>query len=616
MASPWPRSALGLGLLLTLACASPRSGPASGPPPVPSADLVLLSGRIYTLAWPEPGSDGRPHPGAPYREGQWSPDASALAIRGDTLVFVGDDAQARTWIGPKTQVVDLGGAVAVPGLVDAHTHVVEMGHALSRVNLVGVATPEEAVAKLAARADQLPPGQWLFGQGFDEGAWANHFPDKALLDARIPDRPVYVRGLHGFAAWLNQAALDYVKIDSSTPNPTGGKILRDAQGEPTGVVVDNGVELVDAALPQPTEDEIEHAVLAGLEEMARSGFVSVHEAGVTGREIAVLQRLEDEGRLPVRFYAMLRATDLEAMDAYLERGPEIPTEGFLTVRAVKAYYDGSLGARGAALLEDYADRPGHRGTGGTDYAFDAAVVQKMAEAGFQIGIHAIGDAGNRDTLNFLERVGGARPDQGRHRVEHAQVLHPSDLPRFDGLGIIASMQPPHAVEDMPWAGTRLGSARVLGAYAWRTLRTSGAHLVFSSDLPGSDHDIFYGLHAAITRRNKKQEPVKGWFPQQTMSPEEALRGYTSWAAYASFTETKTGVLAPGRWADVTVMTADPLALGESDPGALLAGDIMMTIVAGQVVYDRRLDFGPAPDHSDAHAVRRRLESPLPSRAGG
>lgn len=555
-----------------------------GPAKTDAADLILHGGRVYTLAWPEPDAEGKPSPKAPFKDGKWNPDASAIAIKNDRIVFVGDDAGAKAKAGPETKLVDLKGAVAIPGLVDAHTHVVEMGLSMARVDLVGVPTPEAAVEKLAARAAELPPGAWLTGQGFDEGEWANAYPDRKLLDARIPDRPVYVRGLHGFAGWLNSRGLEMAKITRDTKDPVGGKILRDAKGEPNGMVVDNAVEVVDAAVLKPTDADIEKAILDGLNVMAKDGFVSVHEAGMSARNGVVLQRLEDEGRLPIRFYGMLRATDPVAVERYLAKGPEIPTQGYFTVRAAKAFYDGSLGARGASLLEDYADKKGHRGTGGAAYDFDPVVVEKLVKAGFQVGIHAIGDAGNRETLDFFEKAGGPRVAESRHRIEHAQVVHPDDFARFKSMAVIASVSPPHAVEDMDWAQDRLGAERIKGAYAWRTFRKLGVALASSSDLPGSDHNIFYGLHASITRRDKDKKPEGGWRIEEALSPEEALRAYTSWAAFASFTEKETGVLAPGRWADVTVMTVDPLALGESDPGKLLEGEIRMTIVGGKIVH--------------------------------
>jgi predicted amidohydrolase YtcJ len=283
---------------------------------------------------------------------------------------------------------------------------------------------------------------------------------------------------------------------------------------------------------------------------------------------------------------MLAARDETLMHDWLDRGPQQTTQGMLTTRAVKAFYDGALGSRGARLLDDYSDQAGHRGVSGDQYGFDETIVADMITAGFQVSVHAIGDAGNRETLDFFERIAASNPaslDQ-RHRIAHAQVVHPDDIDRFAELRIIASIQPPHAVEDKTWAEDRLGPERVRHAYAWRTLRASGARLAFNSDLAGSDHDIFYGLHAAATRRDKELQPEGGWYAEQRMTPEEAVRGYTVWGAYAAFAEDETGTLAPGKRGDITVMDLDPLSVGESDPGSLLGGSILFTIVGGRVVF--------------------------------
>jgi predicted amidohydrolase YtcJ len=252
---------------------------------------------------------------------------------------------------------------------------------------------------------------------------------------------------------------------------------------------------------------------------------------------------------------------------------------------VKAFYDGSLGARGARLLADYADRPGYRGVSGAEYGFDRDLVAELAAAGFQIGVHAIGDAGNREVLDFFASI-PSRVD-ARHRIEHAQVLHPDDFERFASLGLIASMEPPHCVEDMPWVHDRIGEERARGAYAWRTFRRTGVPLAFNSDLPGSNHDVFYGLHAAITRRSPAGDPPGGWHPEERLSAEEALRGYTTGNAYAAHLEDRSGTIEPGKWADITVLDIDPLRMGEEDPAALLGGRVLMTVVDGRVVFDGR-----------------------------
>ncbi len=569
---------------LALACPLATAAPAAAQPA--PADLLLVNGRVYTLAWGEPSLDGAPAADAPRSAGGYRPDAEAIAIRGGRIVFVGGGPEARAYRGPKTRLMDLGGATVLPGLVDSHTHIVGLGEAQSQVDLVGVASEADAVERVAAFAKGVPKGQWILGRGWDEGAWANHYPTKKLLSERVPDHPTLLSGLHGFAVWANRPALERARITRATAAPEGGEIVKDAAGEPTGLLLNRATSLLTDAVPPPSEEQYEGYVLAGLARMARDGYVAVHEAGADRRLMKAFESLDAEGRLPVRVYAMLSVRDADLCREWLRRGPDRENGRMLTTRSVKAFYDGALGSRGARLLDDYSDRPGHRGVSGTQYGFDQSVVADMMKAGFQVAIHAIGDAGNRETLDFIESVLKQQPESRtlRHRIEHAQVVHPDDVPRFARLGVIASMEPPHCVEDKTWAEARLGPVRVKGAYAWRTLRKAGARLAFNSDLTGSDHDIFYGLHAAITRRDRKLEPAGGWHPEERMTPEEALRGYTTWNAYAAGWEKESGVLAPGRWADVTVMDVDPLVLGASDPGRLLRGSILATIVGGKVAY--------------------------------
>jgi predicted amidohydrolase YtcJ len=553
------------------------------------ADLLLVNGRVYTLAWDDPAPDGAPAANAPHAAGVYRPDAEAVAIRGERIVFVGTTRDAQGHRGAATRVLDLGGATVLPGLVDSHTHVVGLGERASQVDLTDVRTEEEAVRRVAERARSVPKGEWILGRGWDEGAWANHYPDLRLLSEKVPGHPVYLASLHGFAGWGNRLAFERAGITRDTASPEGGEIRKDKDGNPSGLLLNRAVELLASAVPPPSAEQLKAYVLAGLERMARDGYVAVHEAGADRDLLNAFQALEAEGKLPVRVYAMLSARDEALAREWLARGPDPANDRRLVVRSVKAFYDGALGSRGARLLEDYSDRPGHRGVSGSQYGFDQALVADLMKRGFQAAIHAIGDAGNRETLDFLEKVETQTPaTRGlRHRIEHAQVLDPADVPRFARLAVIASMEPPHCVEDKTWAEDRLGPVRVKGAYAWHTLRRSGARLALNSDLTGSDHDIFYGLHAAITRRDKKLEPAGGWHPEERLTPEEALRGYTAWNAYAASWEGETGVLAPGRWADVTVMDVDPLVLGATEPGKLLGGKIVATIVGGRLVYEAR-----------------------------
>jgi predicted amidohydrolase YtcJ len=354
------------------------------------------------------------------------------------------------------------------------------------------------------------------------------------------------------------------------------------------MLLNRAVPLLEDAIPAPDHQVLTSWARKALAQMAQDGYVTVHDAGLSREEMAVLEALETADELPIRVYAMLSVRDESLAREWLARGPDTDADSHLVTRSVKAFYDGALGSRGARLLTDYSDSPGHRGVSGGQYGFDQQLTAALMQAGFQVAIHAIGDAGNRETLDFLESVyfddPGARAH--RHRIEHAQVLHPDDVPRFAELDVIASMEPPHAVEDKTWAEQRLGAGRVRTAYAWRSLRQAGARLTFNADNPGSDHDIFYGLHAAISRRDKDRLPPDGWYPDQALTPEEAVRAYTRWSAFAAFREDETGVLAPGRWADLTVMNVDPFVTGEVDPAALLDGSVLMTVVNGRIVYPR------------------------------
>jgi predicted amidohydrolase YtcJ len=556
--------------------------------PSGGADLILTDAHVYTLRWGEPARDGTPAPDAPTTNGKWHPDAAAVAIRGGRIIYVGSDKGALALRGKRTRVIDLNGATVIPGLVDSHTHFVELGAKLESVDLTDVATEAQAVAKVAERAKSVPKGEWIFGAGWDEGAWANRYPDKRQLSAAVPDHPVVLRSLHGFAIWTNQAALDAGKISKASPVPVGGEMRLGPDGQPNGLFLNRAATMIDAAVPPEPPAVVARHALKGLTQMAADGYVTVHEAGVPSQSMAALQSLEDEQRLPIRVYAMLSLRDPQLMRQWMARGPDRDSDSMLVTRAVKAYYDGALGSRGARLLADYEDKQGHRGISGSGYGFDRDLAKQAMQAGFQLGIHAIGDAGNREVLDFLEAEFKADPRtaSNRHRIEHAQVVSPQDQPRFARLGVIASMEPPHAVEDKGWAEDRLGPQRILGAYAWRTLRQGGARLTFNADNPGSDHSIFYGLHAAISRQDKQLQPAGGWYPAQRLTIEEAIRAYTSWSAYVAFREDQTGKIAKGRWADLTVMDIDPFALAGSAPEKILAGRIMATIVNGKLVYKR------------------------------
>jgi predicted amidohydrolase YtcJ len=551
------------------------------------ADLLLVGGRVYTFTWPEPDGTGRPAGNAPHDSQGWRPDAQAIAIRGDRIVFVGQRVDGEAYRGPSTRVIDLQGATVLPGLIDSHVHLPELGASLERVNLVGVKTEADAVARVEERAKTTPKGEWIVGWGWDEGAWANKYPDMRMLSERVPDHPVILRGLHTFAVWGNRLAFERAKITATTQPPAGGEIRKDTRGQPTGILLNNAGVLLTNAMPPATPAQLATRVVKAIDALAAAGYVSVHEAGADATLLATLEELNAKGQLTIPVYTMLAARDASVMSAWASRKP-VTGPSNLVIRSVKAFYDGAMGSRGAFFFEDYSDRPGHRGTGGSDYAFDRDRMAAMMRAGYQVVIHAIGDRANREALDLFESVMTSHPDSKttRPRIEHAQVVSAADIPRFAALGVIASMQPAHAVEDMPWAQDRIGPERIKGAYAWRSLRRAGARMTFNSDLPATDYNIFYGLHSAVTRTDKEHHPAGGWRPEEALTIEEAVRGWTSWPAYAEFREHDTGTLVGNRRADITVVDIDPMQIAEKDPHKLLDGRVVLTVSGGKVVFQR------------------------------
>jgi predicted amidohydrolase YtcJ len=405
-----------------------------------------------------------------------------------------------------------------------------------------------------------------------------------LLSERVPDHPVVLHGLHTFAAWGNRLAFERAGITRATAAPVGGEIKKDAAGNPTGVLLNNAQALLTSAMPAPTRAELAGRIVRALKAMAEAGYTAVDEAGADATLLASFEDLDASGALSMPVNVMLAVRDPALVDAWRPRGPQRGT-GRLAVRSVKAFYDGAMGSRGAFFLEPYTDRPDQSGVGGAAYGFDRGRVAAMMTAGFQPVIHAIGDRANREALDLLGSIMRTSPvaRETRPRIEHAQVLAPADILRFSTMGVIASMQPSHAVEDMAWAEDRIGPLRIGGAYAWRSLRRAGARMAFNSDLPATDYNIFYGLHSAVTRTDRRGLPAGGWHPEQRLTIEEALRGWTTWAAYAEFREQEAGIIAAGFTANLTVMDIDPLQTGESNPARLLDGKIVLTIIDGKVV---------------------------------
>jgi predicted amidohydrolase YtcJ len=514
------------------------------------------------------------------------PQAEALAVRDGRLLAVGSRGEVVRAAGPEARVVELPpGAVVVPGLEDAHAHLANLGRALSIANLKGARSPREIVERLRAAGPASRQGDWLVGRGWDQNDWPEaerEFPDRSVLDAAFPDTPVWLTRVDGHAAWANSEALRRAGVTASTRDPQGGRILRRADGEPTGVLVDNAIELVEAKLPAPTDEQLERRMIAALKKAAEVGLTAIHDAGMDVRSFELLQRWDAVGLLPLRVYAM---ADGQSADwrVWLERGRFAGR--MLQMRAVKFWLDGALGSRGAALHAPYSDDPGNSGLLLLPVEELEARAKAFMERGFQVCVHAIGDRANTLALDVLERASAATGTRdGRHRLEHAQIMRVGDIPRLSKLGVVASMQPTHATSDMPWAEARVGPERIRGAYAWRTILDSGAVLAFGSDFPVEEPDPLLGLYAARARQDAQGRPVGGWYASERLTGEEALRAFTVGAAYASFAESERGMLKPGLDADFVVLSVDPVS---APPMELLRGKVLLSVVAGTVVYEGR-----------------------------
>lgn len=485
------------------------------------------------------------------------PQVEALVIEHGRVVVAGSRADAEVYR-EGAEMVDLEGATVTPGLIDAHLHLEGIGWREVRLNLTGTGSLAEVQEALRRYAAENPEAAWLRGRGWDQNDWPESvWPTAADLDAAVADRPVALSRIDGHALWVNSAALEAAGISADTRDPEGGRLIRDESGAPTGILVDRAEELVGGVIPPASREERRAALLAGARACARSGLTMVHDMGVDRGALELYRELVEAGELPVRVLAYLDGPG-ELLDEYLEKGPEVGRR--LSVRGVKLYADGALGSRGAALLEDYSDEEGNRGLVVTPGEEIEAIAEACLRSGLQVATHAIGDRANRLVLDAyaraLEAVPGARDP--RLRVEHAQVLHPGDLTRFSELGVIASMQPTHATSDASWAGLRLGEARLAGAYAWRDLLESGAILAFGSDAPVESERPALGLLAAITRQDAPGRPAGGFLPEQRLSADEALAAFTRGGAFASFEESRLGMLRVGFAADLVVWPVDPL----------------------------------------------------------
>lgn len=531
--------------------------------PAGAADLILYNGRVFT------GATGE--------------RATCVVVSRDRIVYVGSDDGAPVPDGDPVRV-DLEGALVVPGLVDAHAHVENLGVLLSEVSLVGTTSSREVADMVRGRLEDQPAGAWVHGRGWDQNDWANpEFPTWRDL-AGTESHPVYLDRIDGHAIWVNRTALDRCGITRATSDPPGGRIVRDAAGEPTGVLVDNAELLVTSRIAEPSPAEIEARLRRALRECSRLGLTGVHDAGVSPAVLDAYRRIAAAGDLTVNIYAMLDTDYPDLVRAAFRAGPAAEFGGRLVIRSVKLRADGALGSRGAALLEPYEDDPANSGLVVTPADSLESWSVAALRHGFQPATHAIGDRGNRIILDAYERaLVLVEPADARPRVEHCQILAPDDVLDFVRLGVIASMQPTHATSDMPWVEARIGRERMAGAYVWRSLLDSGAALAFGSDAPVESIDPLWGIYAAVTRRDHNGNPPGGWLREECVDVAEALSAFTAGAAYAAFDEADGGAIATGKRADLTVIDRDILT---GPPEAILAARVRMTVMRGEIVFDR------------------------------
>lgn len=530
--------------------------------PSSPAITVFTGGVIYT------GVDEAPH-------------AEAVAVADGEILAVGARNLVIEGAGENVEIVDLDGASLYPGFTDSHAHMIGIGMRELTLNLEDVASIEELVSIVASNVRQASEGETIVGRGWIETGWPEgRMPTRDDLDPVSPDHPVLLTRADGHALVANSAALDAAGVDDDTQDPAGGRIERDENGRATGILIDAAMALVDDLVDEPTEERKRAAFEKASDVYAAYGWTGAHNMSVDPANLDMIEALSDEGLLQIRVY---NSVDPSGLDALADNGPRQSENGKVITRAVKLYVDGALGSRGAALSAPYSDRPDTSGLLLMDEEEASALMDKAIEAGVQVNTHAIGDRGNRLVLDWYEDAFARHPDKDdlRWRIEHAQVLHVEDIPRFAELGVIASMQPSHAIGDLFFAPDRLGPDRLDGAYAWRSLIDAGAVIAAGSDAPVERGDPLIEFYAAVARRGLDGTQTEDWRPGQAATREEALKMFTLWPAYASFQEDRLGVIEPGKRADFTVFSRDIMTIPENE---ILSAKPVMTVVNGEIVF--------------------------------
>ncbi len=562
-----------LTLLITVASllAALNGRIASGQKPEPEADIVFKNGNIYTVA-------------------EDKPKAEAVAAKYGKIVFVGSNAEAKKYEVKGVKVIDLKGATVTPGLADSHYHFSGVGNREMTLNLEGATSLEDFLAKVKARVDKAKPGEWVTGRGWIETFWKPPvFPTRSDLDKISPNNPVYLTRADGHGAIANSAAFKIAGVDKNTESPFGGEIMKDKKtGEPDGMLLDRAQSLVQRHLPAPTQADQEQAMILADKRSLSLGWTQIHDAGVSWDQIEMMKKLLSEKKMKIRLYEAIRGPGPNAQ-RLLREGPQIGLyDKRLTVRTIKVSIDGALGSKGAALLEPYSDYD----TTGLLTQKESDVLPMLQDAlrkGIQVEVHAIGDRANRTILDWYEKAFNETPmierqdrSDPRWRVEHAQIVHPDDIPRFAKLKIIPSMQPSHAIGDLHFAVSRVGVKRLAGAYAWQNFIKQGNIIAGGSDAPVERGEPMIEFYAAVARKDQKGFSGEGWHPEQAVTREQALKMFTAWAAFAAFEEKSRGSIEVGKLADLTVLSADIMKIPEME---ILKTRCLMTVIGGEVVWE-------------------------------
>lgn len=546
-------------------------------PSLPSADLILQNGIIYT-------ADIN------------NPKAEAIAIKAGRITAIGSKSDISKFIGDSTHIIDLVGMALYPGFIEGHAHIMGIGGNLINVDLMGAQNYDEVIARVKARASETPEGTWIIGRGWHQDKWDrsperlfNGFPTHHALSEAVPNHPVYLAHASGHASLANEAAMKLAGVGKSTPSPDGGEIFKDVSGQPTGIFNERASALIGRQIPQETDEVLDRKLQLAFEECAKNGITGFHDAGAPTNHLNTIIRFAESVRLPIRMHVMLSGTDSLLLQEYFSKGPQRGLyDGRLNISSVKLYADGALGSRGAWLLEEYSDAKGVDGHNVVPMEEIEEITMRATETGFQVCTHGIGDRANREILDIYERAFKAFPDNvkdHRFRIEHAQHMHPDDLPRFAELGVLPAMQAIHMSSDRPWAIDRLGKKRIEeGAYMWSDLIDNGSKIINGTDAPVEPLNPLPSFYASVSRKTLQGTPEGGYEPAQKMTRSEALLSYTLWAAYGAFMEDEVGSIEIGKRADFTILDKDIMTIPEEE---ILNTKVSMTIVDGEVIFESK-----------------------------